>query len=88
MDDKTWPLHGRKEPYTEIGVRRLPCFRCGRPSRYQWQICSDGNIYRPICEACDVELNVLVLNFMRFPASEIAAKTEAYRRRVSHETGT
>jgi len=88
MDEKTWRLYGRKKPYTNEEIAKLPCFRCGRPAVYQWQICSDGNIYRPICEVCDVDLQVVVLNFMRFPASEIAAKMEAYRRRVNDETGT
>lgn len=27
--------HGRVKPYTEIGVRRLPCVRCGRPATQQ-----------------------------------------------------
>jgi hypothetical protein len=38
----------RKKPYTEAGVKRLCCVRCGKPAKYQWQICSDGNNYRPI----------------------------------------
>lgn len=55
----------RTKPYTEIGIKRLPCFRCGnKPSRSQWQICADGNQYRPICRQCDIELNALVLKFM------------------------
>ena len=31
---------------------------------HQWQICADGNIYRPICKECDIALNALVLEFM------------------------
>lgn len=42
----------RKKPYTVIGIRRMKCFRCGRPARHQWQICADGSQYRPICGAC------------------------------------
>lgn len=57
----------RREPYTQIGIRRLKCFRCGSPAQFQWQICSDGNQYRPICLNCDIELNKLVLQFMGFP---------------------
>ena len=54
----------RKKPYTEIGIRRLKCFRCGGEPTQQWQICSDSNQYRPICIDCDVALNELVLKFM------------------------
>lgn len=67
----------RKKPYTEIGIRRLKCFRCGERAQYQWQICSDGNTYRPICLKCDIELNELVLNFMGFP--DVENKMKAYR---------
>lgn len=58
--------HGRKKPYTQIGVRRLPCFRCGQKADQQWQICSDGNLFRPVCGDCDIKLNELVLDFMGF----------------------
>jgi hypothetical protein len=61
----------RKKPYTEIGIKRLKCFRCGAQAKYQWQICSDGNVYRPLCTACDIEMNELVLKFMKFPDWEI-----------------
>jgi hypothetical protein len=56
----------RKKPYTQRGIRRLKCFRCGAQAEHQWQICSDGNVFRPICKKCDVELNELVLKFMGF----------------------
>lgn len=42
MPEKQWILHGRRQPYTEIGVRRVPCTRCGEPAEYQWQVCADG----------------------------------------------
>lgn len=68
----------RREPYTVIGVRRVPCIRCGGVAKYQWQICSDGNRWRPVCERCDVALNRLVLEFMRHPDPEGAiARYEA-----------
>lgn len=57
----------RKKPYTEIGIRRLKCFRCEEKSFFQWQICSDGNIYRPLCKNCDIELNEMVLKWAGFP---------------------
>ncbi len=54
----------RKKPYTEIGIKRVPCLRCGKPSSRQWQICSLGNRYAGVCTKCDIELNELVLKFM------------------------
>lgn len=63
-------MHGRREPYTEIGIRRLPCARCGEMASQQWQICADGNLYRPICTACDIALNRLVLEFMGFDEAD------------------
>ena len=49
----------RKKPYTEIGIRRIPCKRCGNPSNYQWQICANKNYYLGVCNNCDTELNDL-----------------------------
>jgi hypothetical protein len=61
-------MNGRRKPYTTRGIARLPCSRCGaRPSRYQWQICSDSNTYRTLCAPCDLELNRLVLEWVGFP---------------------
>jgi hypothetical protein len=62
--------HGRRTPYTQTGVRRVPCFRCGQPAEHQWQVCADGNLYRPLCGPCDVKLNALVLSFMQHPRME------------------
>jgi hypothetical protein len=70
----------RRESYTQIGIRRLKCFRCGEQAEYQWQICADGNIFRPICPKCDIELNELVLKFMGFPDWE--EKLLAYKKRI------
>ena len=67
----------RKTPYTEIGIKRLRCFRCGEKAKYQWQICSDGNTYRPLCAKCDIELNELVLKFMGF--SDATEKLKKYK---------
>lgn len=57
----------RTKPYTEIGISRLTCIRCGKKAQFQWQICSDGNVFRPICVECDIELNRLVLDFFNHP---------------------
>ncbi|HDY90108.1 MAG TPA: hypothetical protein ENH82_18570 [bacterium] len=55
----------RRKPYTELGLSRVPCLRCGKPSTQQWQICSLGNKWAGVCTKCDVALNKLVLKFMR-----------------------
>lgn len=75
--------HGRRQPYTEIGITRLPCFRCGqKPGAYQWQVCADGNLYRVVCKSCDVGLNELALRYMNDPDAE--AKIARYRAKVSN----
>ena len=63
--------HGRRKPYTEIGIARLPCYRCGERSEYQWQVCADDRLYRPLCASCDVKLNRMVLRWMGDPEAEI-----------------
>jgi hypothetical protein len=60
-------MHGRRTPYTEIGISRLPCVRCGAKSQFQWQICSDERLFRPVCHSCDLDLNRLVLEWAGFP---------------------
>ena len=72
----------RRTPYTEIGIARLPCFRCGaKPSVYQWQICADGRVYRGVCISCDVKLNQLVLRWAGFP--DWKEKMKHYKTRVA-----
>jgi hypothetical protein len=61
--------HGRREPYTEAGIRRVPCFRCGARARHQWRACADG-LWRPLCLDCDIELNRLTLVWMAHPDRE------------------
>lgn len=56
----------RRTPYTELGIKRVPCLKCGEPSEYQWTICADGNQWRGICKVCDIALNALVLDFFGF----------------------
>lgn len=69
----------RRKPYTEIGIRRMKCFRCGSRASQQWNCCADGQ-YRPICTNCDVALNSLVLTFMRHPGR--ARLMERYKRKM------
>lgn len=68
--------HGRSDPYTSAGIGRLPCVRCGDKAVFQWNACSDGNLWRPLCGKCDVGINELVLKYMRDP--EAVKKVAAY----------
>lgn len=71
---------GRRKPYTERGIGRIPCSRCGAPSQTQWQVCANGNRYLGCCLACDIDLNRIALEFMRVPdADELLA---AYAERM------
>lgn len=71
----------RDKPYTAIGIKRVLCARCGvRRAQQQWQICSDGNTWRGLCNVCDIELNQLVLDFMGFPDREV--KIAVYREKL------
>lgn len=67
-------LYGRRKPYSDVGIRRLPCYRCGKPSRFQWNVCADGGLYHPLCFECDVELNRMVLTWMNHPNAENVAQ--------------
>jgi len=60
----------------------MKCFRCGNKAKYQWQICADENIYRPICEECDIELNEIVLKWAGFP--DWKDKIKQYKEKVKH----
>lgn len=74
---------GRREPYTEAGIVRVLCARvgCGNRAFFQWQVCADGRLYRPLCRRCDIELNDMVLKFMGDPQRK--EKMEKYARRAS-----
>jgi hypothetical protein len=71
----------RTKPYTQTGIRRVPCYRGGQPSHCQWQICADDNTVRPLCMKCDVALNDCVLRFMRDPGRK--EKIRKYRNRMA-----
>lgn len=73
----------RTKPYTQIGIHRKKCFRCGKPALFQWQICSDGNQYRPVCKDCDIELNEMVLKWAGFP--DWQDKIEKYKQKIRKE---
>ena len=57
------PKHKRRKPYTAKGIKRIPCKRCGLPSSRQFRICALGS-WAGVCDACDLELNALVLKFL------------------------
>jgi hypothetical protein len=69
----------RREPYTQRGISRVPCERCGKPSQYQWQICATGNKWCGICLDCDIALNTLVVKFMGLP-KQLAVDYAALKR--------
>lgn len=73
---------GRREPYTEAGIARLACVRCGARARFQWNACADGNLWRPICGPCDVGLNLMALLWMNDPQAEEKAKAYAVARGI------
>lgn len=60
------PKRQRSTPYTTRGIKRVPCQRCGAPSRFQWNVCSLGGGYYGVCADCDVLLNHLTLRFFQF----------------------
>ena len=60
----------RRKPYTKIGIARLSCVRCGAKANATWEICADGNYKRPLCTACDIALNRLVLEWVGHPDVE------------------
>ena len=64
MRGKAW---GRIKPYTEIGISRVPCVRCGEPSAAQFQVCATRNQWCAVCRKCDLALNALVVKFMKLP---------------------
>lgn len=57
----------RTKPYTANGIKRLKCCRCGESAFSQWNICADSGAYRPLCIQCDLELNVLVMAWIKHP---------------------
>ncbi len=72
--------HGRKKPYTETGVKRLPCAKCGEPATQQWNACADG-LWRPVCTKCDIALNAIVLTFMNDP--DLFSKMRSYQEKIN-----
>lgn len=59
-------MQGRKKPFSDKEIEKCECVRCGKPARFQWNACADGNTWRPMCEQCDIMLNAVVLKFLGF----------------------
>jgi hypothetical protein len=61
--------HGSREAYSEKDIAIIPCSRCGDPSTHQWQACANDCRWLGVCLTCDIQLNALVLTFLRVPNS-------------------
>lgn len=68
----------RRKPYTDRGISRVPCVKCGRPSKYQWRICST-NAWSAVCGACDLAINTIVAEWA-FGKQKAAPLLDRYRR--------
>lgn len=74
------PPARRERRYTESQLHKCKCFRCGAPARFQWNICSDDNIWRPLCGQCDLDLNAMVLEW--FGKNNWEVKLRKYARLI------
>lgn len=76
--------HTRRTPYTERGISRVPCVKCGKPSVHQWRICST-DAWTAVCRPCDEAINAQIAAwaFGEVEANRLLAK---YRRQFP-ETG-
>lgn len=54
----------RAREYTNRGITRCKCIRCGKQASDSWSACSVNNKWMPVCKRCDYQLNRLALNFM------------------------
>lgn len=75
---------GRREPYTERGITRKACVRCGTPALFQWQVCADNRLFRPLCLDCDIALNRLVLRWARDPDWRMKCKKYEKQKRAEY----
>lgn len=78
------PSQMRSRPYTDIGISRVRCLRCDKPSSTQWRICATGSKWAGVCTDCDIELNALVVDFMGLP-KRLADEYEVDRRSAEHK---
>lgn len=74
--------HGRRKPYTEAGLLRVPCSACDAlPSSSQWEACAVG-LNRPLCDLCDVALNLIAMRAMNEPDALCRAQDYAKKHGV------
>lgn len=76
---------GRAKPYSLAGIRRCRCRRCGKAASAQWSICANGNRQVPICTACDIALNRMVLTWLG--ADRVDDRMAIYERRKRRAEG-
>ncbi len=76
----------RTKPYTDKGIKRVPCARCGMPSHQQWRVCALGR-WDGLCINCDIELNRIVLNFMGVPSKEVSCIMDEYEYKARGRVG-
>ena len=79
--ERLWRPRRKGRPYTAKGIARLACVRCGERAHATWGICADGNQHRPLCKACDVALNAMVLRWAKHP--DAANLIATYKRKVA-----
>ncbi len=77
-----WPTNLRRAPYSEVGIRRRPCVRCGARAEHQWNVCALPRSFHPLCVACDVALNRLVLEWAGHPDARALGDAYAVRQGV------
>ena len=62
----TQEVDRRPFPYTQEGLKRCKCVRCGAKASHQWKACADTK-YRALCRSCDTALNNIVLTYFKLP---------------------
>lgn len=73
--------------YSKEEIKEELCSRagCGRQAHATWAGCADGNVMRPLCPECDVELNKMAMEWWGDPDWE--SKIVAYANEVQDEVG-
>lgn len=56
----------RTTSYTEEGIKRVDCFRCGIQATRQWEIYCDGNQFVAVCDECDMVMNDMLAVCMEY----------------------
>lgn len=72
----------RTKPYTAAGLARMKCAAIGCNNRaiYQFEICADGNNWRPVCAEHDAKINEAVMRVIYGKTRE--AEIKRYRTEV------